>query len=254
MFDRLWNAVRPTRTADRRGRRRQSPEVAALEVRSLMTVNLNLFPGAAARYVTEVYVDLLQRTPAIGELNFNVAHLQNGETPDQFAHKIIVSTEHRALQVTQWYQTYLGRNPEPAGLAYQVNLLKTGGSPTDTQLGMILSPEFQKAHVSDASYVDALYVDVLHRTAAPEEEAYWVGKLAGGQSRKSLAAGFLNSREYLKNEINADFNLVLHRNASGDAIQTWADEIRGDKGTDDHLLVALFGSDENLNNVRLGKA
>jgi len=251
MFARLKHAIGSSRKAAAgaaRRDRRLTPAVSGLESRALLT-SIPLVPNGAPLFVTELYNDLLQRDPDPGELSYNVNYLRNGGSIETLTHKIVTSTERKAVVVTSFYETYLGREPDPDGLAFQVNLLNHGVKPVDVQRGIIASPEFQNAHVSNVSYVDALYVDILGRAPDAAGEAYWVSALENGMSRDRVALSFFNTQEYATRIINADFNLVLNRNAEPGAIHYWTPSL-AQTGKDGELLVALFASNENLNNIR----
>jgi hypothetical protein len=214
-----------------------------------MAVDLGTIPNGAPLYVAELYTDLLQRAPTQPDLNYWVTILRNGGSTYDVAHRVITSTEHLAVQVQQYYFTYFGHAADPAGLAFQVNLLQLGVSPLQVQRGLIDSPEFQAAHVTNQSYVDALYTDVLGRPADPAGETFWLTALGNGASRDSVAAAFLNSREYFAKVIQADFNLVLNRSAEPGAVQFWTQNLIQHRGNDGPLLAALFNSDENLDKL-----
>lgn len=251
MFTRLKHAIRPSRKAaarDVRRDRRLTPTVSDLESRALLT-SIPPFPNGAPLFVTELYNDLLQRDPDPGELSFNVNYLRNGGSIEVLTHKIVTSTERKAVVVTSYYETYLGREPDADGLAFQVNLLNHGVKPVEVQRGFIASPEFQNAHVTNISYVDALYADILGRAPDAAGEAYWVSALENGMSRDRVALSFFNTQEYVTRVINTDFNLVLNRNAEPGAIHYWTPSLV-QTGKDGELLVALFVSNENFNNLR----
>ena len=251
MFSRLKHALRLSRKAAARPRRdhRLSPGVAALEARSLLSTIPSINNGANL-YVTELYQDLLRRSPTAGELSYNVTALQNGEAVEDLAHKLATSSERKAVEVVFFYQNYLNRNPDLGGLVYQLDLLKNGVSPVSVQLGLIDSPEFQRAHVTNKSYVDAMYNDVLGRAPDPAGEFAYISLLdTKASTRKDVAVNFFNSQEYATRVINSDFNLVLHRSAEPGAVSYWTPNLRA-TSKDGDLLVALFASNENFNNLR----
>src|SRR5262245_63112024 len=65
-------------------------------------------------------------------------------------------------QVEFWYTQYLGRTPDPAGLAFHVQSL-CDGTPAPTVEASILSSTeyFDRNGCNDQSFVAALYRDVL---------------------------------------------------------------------------------------------
>jgi len=103
---------------------------------------------------------------------------------------------HRAL-VESWYQLYLRRPADPAGLRDNVDRLRRGVSPIDVQASILGSEEYFKLHGSrQRSWVAALYADVLDRSPSHREVQNWIQLLqrAGG-SRERTAADFLRAAQ-----------------------------------------------------------
>src|SRR5262249_31590694 len=94
------------------------------------------------------------------------------------------------------YQHYLGRGPDPAGLAGWVALL--GAGRTDEQLAarFIGAGEYlDHAGGTNRSWVVFMYRDILGRTPSEDEITAWLNVIAGGTSRASVAFGFAASSE-----------------------------------------------------------
>ena len=94
----------------------------------------------------------------------------------------------------------LGRNYDPNGLNNwcQVILNKPGTS-TLLQValdGFMHSQEFEGKKLNDADFLKVLYRTFLDREAEPAGLANWMGELASGRSRDSVAAGFAYSQEF----------------------------------------------------------
>lgn len=252
MFFRLKHALRSSRKVAARVVRRDrrlTPEVAALETRSLLST-IPSFKNGANLFVTELYNDLFRRNPTAGELSYNATYIQNGGSVEALTHKLVTSTERKAVETVFFYQNYLNRNPDLGGLVYQIDQLNHGASPIQVQVGLITSPEFQSAHVSNKSYVDALYFDILGRAPDGPGEFSYVSRLnTNAATRKDVALSLFNSQEYASRVINADFNLVLNRGAEASAANYWTPNFRA-TGKDADLLVALFASPENFNNLK----
>jgi Ca2+-binding RTX toxin-like protein len=91
-----------------------------------------------------LYGAALGRLPDEDGLGFHIAHLEAGMTLRQVAAGFVGSPEFRDLYgadpsyeavVTALYRNVLGREPEPAGLAYWVDMLASG---RDTLTGVVL--------------------------------------------------------------------------------------------------------------------
>ena len=94
----------------------------------------------------------------------------------------------------------LGRNYDPNGLNNwcQVILNKPGTS-TLLQValdGFMHSQEFEGKKLNDADFLKVLYRTFLDREAESAGLANWMGELASGRSRESVAAGFAYSQEF----------------------------------------------------------
>src|SRR5262249_37124466 len=103
---------------------------------------------------------------------------------------------HRAL-VESWYQLYLHRPADPAGLRESVERLRKGVDPLEVQAGILGSEEYYKLHgARPRSWVAALYADVLDRSPSPREIQHWVQVLGrSGGSRANTAVEFLRTAQ-----------------------------------------------------------
>jgi len=99
--------------------------------------------------------------------------------------------------ISRLYRQVLGREPDSAGLAYWVNLLKTHAiTGVDAAHGFFMSTEFTNKKVSDSDYIELLYKVLLNRSSDSDGKAYWLGIKDSSVSRKYLLAGFANSTEF----------------------------------------------------------
>ena len=75
------------------------------------------------------------------------------------------------------------------------------GQLLDEAQAFVGSPEFvaQYGALNNADFVNALYVNTLHRGADAAGSAYWVGVLNGGTSRGSVVTSFSESAEHQSN-------------------------------------------------------
>ncbi|TFH86525.1 DUF4214 domain-containing protein [Billgrantia azerbaijanica] len=103
--------------------------------------------------------------------------------------------------VLRLYTGMLGREPDQAGVEYWVAQLNAGKSLHELAGFFVDSREFQ-ALIDDlgggaAGAVEALYRNVLDRSADPEGLAYWLDELASGRlDLAGMALSFTNSAEY----------------------------------------------------------
>ncbi len=88
-------------------------------------------------------------------------------------------------EVTELYNAAFGRQPDLGGVEYYGNQLKSGMTFTQIATEFMASPEFQVrygANVTDTQFVNNLYENVLHRTPAASEVAYYTAALANQEA------------------------------------------------------------------------
>ena len=81
--------------------------------------------------------------------------------------------------------------------------------------------------LSTAAYVSALYVDLLHRAAAPSEIAPWVAAIDNGASPSAVATALTTSPEYLGDVVQATYRLYLNRTAAPSEALGWVTGLQG---------------------------
>lgn len=84
-----------------------------------------------------------------------------------------------------------------------------------------------------ADFVNGLYGDVLHRTAAPAEVDHWVGELHKGRSGSDIARAFVQSDERHGIEVEDLYQSILGRAADAGGKQAWIVTMRNGLGRDD---------------------
>jgi hypothetical protein len=114
------------------------------------------------------------------------------------------------LDIGQWehagavyrlYQAAFDRVPDTGGLRYWIDALDDhAGDLGWVAASFIASDEFQDTYgspgtLSDASFVDLLYLSVLDRQAEASGADYWRGRLADGMDRADVLVSFSESAE-----------------------------------------------------------
>ena len=198
-------------------------------------------------YVANVYQLLLSRAPDASSSVW-VNALNNGVSAATFVLSIEHSTEYLNGQVSSLYNSYLGRNPEPAGAQAWTNFLQTGGTLEQVAAAITGSDEyFQLAGGTNQGFVFGLYTEVLHRTSAVSEGgelAGWIAALDNGTPRTAVAGAFLTSLEYRANRIvQPDYMTFLLRPADDGGVAAWVNALNAG-ATDQQVLSQIFGSAE----------
>ncbi len=97
--------------------------------------------------------------------------------------------------------------------------------------------------LSTASYVNALYTDLLHRPGSVADVAGWVEQIDAGVPPVQVASAFTSSAEYLGNLVANDYQALLQRQPQPGEVQGWMNQLQN--GLTEQQLAAVFeGSPE----------
>jgi uncharacterized delta-60 repeat protein len=198
------------------------------------------------RFVTHLYLDLLERSPDAGGLTTYVNALNQGIfTPLQLAQTFVGSPEYHTLEVQGLYGRLLGRPPDPAGLDHWVSFLNQGGTAQQLEAILIGSAEYfsRRGGGSALGFLQTLYSDVLQRPIDSGGAQSWGQALSRGASPTAVAAAILSSLEVDQIEVQNLYLLVLHRAADASGLATYTNALQ--RGMPNETLLAiLVGSDE----------
>ncbi|HVX09559.1 MAG TPA: DUF4214 domain-containing protein [Pirellulales bacterium] len=197
-------------------------------------------------YVAQVYQDLLRR-PVDGQgLLYWSALLDEGVPRVAVANSLVTSSEYLTNFVIEpAYEKYLGRAPDQAGLQYWIGQMQHGLSDTGLVAALASSAEFYaNSGGTNASYVQALYQNVLGRSPDFAGQAYWVSQLNAGVSRFSVALGFAASGEDYVNVVDNDYRQLLDRAPSPSELNTAVAELAQGVLTNEGLLASIAATDE----------
>jgi uncharacterized protein DUF4214 len=98
--------------------------------------------------------------------------------------------------VVKLYNTLLGRNPEPAGLAYWTFILNLGIPRVYVLQGFITSPEYD-GRINHRVNANLMYMSFLRRAGDPAGLSYWTVVQDFGVPMSSVVQGFVGSAEYM---------------------------------------------------------
>jgi len=97
---------------------------------------------------------------------------------------------------------------------------------------------------SDAErFVHAAYLDLLGRPVDPSALQFWLGQLSGGMTRTKVALHLVNSDEYRRLVVRAEYRTILGRAPSTTEITTGVNGLRANPSVDD-FRAGLIGSNE----------
>jgi hypothetical protein len=158
------------------------------------------------------------------------------------------SAEYSSNLVTAAYQRYLGRSPDPAGLANWVRALQAGLPDEQLEAGFIGAPEYIQSHGgSGAGWVEGMYQDLLGRTPSPSEVGGWVRALQAGVSPTAVAHGFAASAEREGQRITADYQTYLGRDPEPGAVANWVNGFLSGL-SNENVIAGFVGSPEYFDN------
>jgi hypothetical protein len=180
----------------------------------------------------------------------------NLQTRDDVVELIDVLASHgtrqRRAEVVRLYFAYFDRAAEPAGLDYWEGRLESGTATLTTVSEFFAkSQEFKTLYggTTNTKFVTLVYQNVLFRDPAPNEVAYWKGRLdQGTTTRGKLMIGFSESPEGKAlrgaDVVIADvYATMMGKAASNELVEAYEGVIRanGSPGDFGVLLLPLNG-------------
>jgi hypothetical protein len=197
------------------------------------------------RFVTNVYLDLLERSPDDGGLTTFTSALNKSQlTRMQMVQAITNSVEYHTLEVQGLYGRLLGRSADPAGLTNWVNFLSHGGTEEQLEAILIGSGEYFSNRGAGTSngFLQSVYSDVLRRPIDPGGAQTWGQAFTNGTTRTAVAAAILASRESDQIEVQDLYGLVLHRAADTSGLNTFTNALQ--QGMTNELVLAILASSD----------
>jgi Ca2+-binding RTX toxin-like protein len=126
--------------------------------------------------------------------------------------QIMQSVTARNGQVTQIYQSLLGRLPSTTERAEAMKLLKSGSTLDSLRLTLATSDEYYEASGATSSqYVTALFEDLRGEDGTSEETSRWIAALERGDSRLSVATTILDAENATERNAPEMFQQLLGR-------------------------------------------
>lgn len=212
--------------------------------------------GTAARLETEsqaevagLYLDLLGRNVDDTGLESWSALLDAGVPLQQIIAGILGSVEYRERIVSDLYVRYLGRLPDPEGLAFHVDLYARGGERAVKQSILASEEFFLKNGGTNESFLAALYLAVLEREIDPFGQVEFLRVLNFGASRAEVVRIVLDSAEGVSNQVSDAYELFLGREADAGGMESWTNFAMNDPT---RFLVEFLSSEEYANRLRAG--
>lgn len=227
-----------------------APGYAMIHVNDFGTVNVHgPWANLNAGFVHRVTRDLMFRFATSGTISSLAVALGGGDTtrPEIIA-DLMDSDEYRHLDVERIFTQYLDRKVDPGGLTYWTNSIRNGKPLWRFRAQLFGSNEyFNKAGATNASYLDAVYKDVLGRLPDPSGRAYWTARLNAGTDRGGVALKFINSPEFRRYLIDDQFLRFLDRRPTAGEQTTWVNTLKSSPTGEQDLIAYLAATAEYFN-------
>ncbi|NLV55857.1 MAG: DUF4214 domain-containing protein [Acidimicrobiales bacterium] len=200
---------------------------------------------ASERYVREVFLGALGRGVDEPSLAYWGERIDDGMARGTFAAHVVRSQESvRRRVVATWAAA--GLTPGAGAVDADVAAARSGRLTIEALLlRLVSSQEFYETEGGDspAGFVQALYDVVLDRVPDRAGADYWLARLQGGDSLRTIAKGFVYSADHLRAVVDDAHDRLLAR-AADDAERTdWAARMRRGEGVL-HVDVALAAGEE----------
>ncbi|QYG93553.1 DUF4214 domain-containing protein [Iamia sp. SCSIO 61187] len=178
-------------------------------------------PAEDQCFITAAHRVFLDREPSPGELDRWGRDLAAGRLPGDLPDSLATSDEWLSVEVSRLYRSALERAPEPEGLAFWTERLRTGGSVRHVAARVYGSPELHaRAGGTDEAFVAALYDRILGRAAEPGGLAHW-SREVGRRGRVGVAAQIFGSSESRTARVQYLYDRVLDRTADPAGRSYW---------------------------------
>ena len=171
-------------------------------------------PDVTTAEVTALYNIVLGRAPDAAGLAGWVGAIKGGTvTYNQVAYAFLHSTAYYDRVIAADYLTFAHRAAAQPEIDAWAALMQQGTTEEQVADLMLNSTEFNALHADNGSFVQALYNDLLGRTASDSEVAGWDAYLAGGASRDSMVYLFLHSAGAAQRAVDGLYAITLGRPA-----------------------------------------
>ncbi|MEL6985798.1 MAG: DUF4214 domain-containing protein, partial [Actinomycetota bacterium] len=143
-------------------------------------------------------------------------------------------------QINRLYQAYFLRLADQSGFDYWLSQRSGGAALADISAAFADSTEFRNRYgsLSDETFVDLVYANVLNRVADTEGRAHWISVLEQGTPRGEVMVGFAESAEYVARtqtaaatdsaeaQVTRLYRAVFLRDPDAGGLAYWSDQAR----------------------------
>jgi uncharacterized delta-60 repeat protein len=202
---------------------------------------------ANQRFVTQIYLDVLQRPVDPAGLAFWSGLLDSGQnTREQVVLGIEQSDEYQKLVVQNLYVLYFHRAADSGGITTWSSFLANGGTTGQLRAILLGSDEYARNHFggnSSLSFLEGVYHDVLYRTIDSGGQTTWGQAQGNGASNEAIAGAIIRSTEGAGDEVQDFYHRLLHRAPDPTGLSTFTNALQNNV-SDEVVLAMIAASDE----------
>lgn len=200
--------------------------------------------SANARWLVDLYEQVFARPADLSGLDHWLGRIAAGGERSRLvvARSFLSSTEGASNEAVQAYEDLLGRGPDPEGLEFWTDFLRTGSVNTLRFQHLASDEYFLLVGGTNETYVAELYRELLGREIDPSGFEFYVDLLADGTPRWWVSRSIYESPESLGNRVTAYHQDILGRDPSSDEIAVGVALITDED--ERAVQAALLASDE----------
>jgi hypothetical protein len=233
-----------------------SPKAARAVPLGLEQLEDRALPSAALNqtFLATLYQGELKRNIEPTALTFWNNQLSQTGSRAQVAGAILHSNEFFNREVATDFTSLLGRNADAGGLQTFVQDLQNGATPQQIQALIMGSDEFFARVGGDpASFVNAVYGEVLNRPVDATGVAAWAPLAVGAASRTAIVQAVEASPEAAQLMVATIYGDTLGRAPDAAGLSYWASQLeQGQSQT--AVLAGVVGSDEFFSRMQAAVA
>lgn len=198
------------------------------------------------RWVSQVFVDLLGRTPSGPEAAVYTALLTGGATRTSVAGSFLSSLEYRTKLLTDYYAIFLHRPISAGEVSFWLPAFAASLTDEQIEAQIAASPEyFALAGGTNAGWINRIFNDVLGRSPSGSEVSTFSTLLASS-SRMSVGMAVLTSGEADGRRVDQYFTRILRRSPTSLERSSSTAALLGG-ATNEDLLAQILAADEYFN-------
>lgn len=169
--------------------------------------------SANARWLVDLYDQVFARSADLSGLDHWLARVAAGgeSSRTSVARSFLNSTEGAQNETNLAYADLLDREPDPQGLAFWTEFLRTGSVNTLRFQHLASDEYFENTGGQNDAYVEQLYSELLGRDIDPQGFSFYVDLLDSGTPRWWVSRTIYESPESLGNRVTAYHQAILER-------------------------------------------